>query len=429
MIGGNIILMNFSKLSFCASAPKAQFLSGTKLLQTICLFTVPFLADAAFAQAWIVSPSISLSQEYEDNYRLESDSPTDQVFTTVLTGSVEASRLTEIWDLRAFARYDALHYEGDDDDLADKHNQFAGIGSLYKTELGEWQLDGSYRRDTIQRTLDILIDPGEVVIDTGEDIDENLSRRQIRRERILIQPSWRRNLTELMEVELAYEFNDTSYDEPEEINIIDFTEHTAAAELFRDISPLTTVNATVDANFYRGDEDREFDNYSFLAGADHEFSELTRAGFALGFRFTSFDTPDENGDETGLVGRVYGERRAESSRVRAEYSRQLRPSGAGELLETDLVTLRLTQDLRPKLDLLLQGRFFRNRSDVEGSDNDRYYASFEPGLSYAFTQDLSVDVFYRYEWEDRDQVDDSATNHGAFISLNYVWPTLGEELR
>ncbi len=395
----------------------------------MCLVSVPFLADAAFAQAWIVSPSISLSQEYEDNYRLESDSPTDQVFTTVLSGSVEASRLTEIWDLRAFARYDALHYEGDDDDLADKHNQFAGIGSLYRTELGEWRLDGSYRRDTIQRTLDILIDPGEVIVDAGEDIDENLSRRQVRRERVLLQPSWRRTLTELTEAELSYEFNDTSYDAPPEVDIIDFTEHTVAAQMFRDISPVTTLNATIDANFYRGDEDREFDNYSFLAGADHEFSELTRAGFELGFRFTSFDTRDEDGDETGLVGRAYGERRTELSRVRVNYTRQLRPSGAGELLETDLVTLRLTQQLRPQLDFLLQGRFFRNRSDVEGSDNDRYYASFEPGLSYALTQDWSVDVFYRYEWEDRDSDDDSAENHVAFISLNYVWPTIGQELR
>jgi hypothetical protein len=419
--------MNCSKPSFCAS--KARFQSGAKFVNMMCLVTVPFLADAAFAQAWVVSPEISLSQEYEDNYRLESDSPTDQVFTTVLTGSVEASRLTEIWDLRAFARYDAIHYEGDDDDLADKHNQFVGLGSLYRTELGEWELDGSYRRDTIQRTLDILIDPIEVIVDPGEDIDDNISRRQVRRERILLQPSWRRNLTELTEAELSYVFNDTSYDTPPEINIIDFTEHTATAQLFRDISLVTTLNATVEGNFYRGDEDREFDNYALLVGADHEFSELMSAGFALGARFTSFDTPGEDGDETGLVGLAYGERRTESSRVRFEYSRQLRPSGGGELLETDLVTLRLDQDLRPQLDFLLRGRFFRNRSDVEGSNNDRYYASFEPGLRWALTQDLSVDVFYRYEWEDRDTEDDSAENHVAFISLNYVWPTIEQELR
>lgn len=395
----------------------------------MCLFTTPFLAETAFAQAWIVSPSISLTQEYEDNYGLADDSPTDQLFTTVLSGTVEGSRLTEIWDLRAFARYDAIHYEGDDEDLADKHNQFAGISSLYRTELGEWQLDGSYQRDTVQRTLDILVDPTEVVINPGVDIDDNLSRRQVRRERILIQPSWRRTLTELTEVELSYELNDTSYDEPPGVDLIDFTEHTVVAQLFRDISPVTTLNATVDTNFYRGDEDREFDNYSLLVGADHRFSELLSAGFALGMRFTSFDLPEEDGDETGFVSSLYGERRTELSQARVEYSRRLLPSGTGQLLETDLVTLRLNQQLQPNLSFLLQGRFFRTRSDAENSTADRYYASFEPGLSYALTPDWSVDVFYRYEWEDQDEADGSAKNHVAFISLNYVWPTIEQELR
>lgn len=420
--------MNSLKLSSCAS--KAPFSSGTKFVQVMCLFTAPLLADAAFAQAWVVSPSISLSQEYEDNFRLDTDSPNDQVFTTVLSGEVEASRLTEVLDLRAFARYDAIHYEGDDDDLADKHNQFAGLGSLYRTELGEWELDGSYRRDTVERTLNVLIDPGEVIIDPGEDIDENLSRRQVRRERILIQPAWRRSLTELTEVELAYEFNDTSYDEPEGINFTDFTEHTVTGQLFRDITQRTTLNGIVDVNFYRGDEDREFDNYALSGGIDHEFSELLQVGAELGVRFTSFETPDEeDGEETGFVGSVYGERNAESNSTRLEYRRQVLPSGAGELLETDLFTVRLNQELQPNLGFLLQGRFFRTRSDVEGSTNDRYYASIEPGLRWALTQDWSVDFFYRYEWEERDVDDDSADNHVAFISLNYVLPTIGQELR
>lgn len=386
-----------------------------------------FFADTVYAQAWVVTPSISLGQEYDDNFRLSTDSPTDQVYTTVLSGAVEVSRLTEIWQLRGFGQYDAIHYEGDDDDLADKHNQFAGFSSIYETQRGELALEGSYRRDSILRALNFDVDPGGVIVDPGDDIDVDLVQRQIRRERFIIGPAWRRNLTELTQLELSYEFQDTSYDDPEGLDLIDFSKHTVSAGLARELSPLTSITTTAAVDFYRGDEEREYDNYSFVGGVDREFTQTTRGGAGVGFRYTSFDTPDEDGDELGVVGFLYGERRTQLGRYFLRYEKQLLPSGAGELLDSDLVTARVNRELRPRLDFFLRGRFFRNRSELENSSADRYYFSIQPGLTWEFTRAWSLDASYRFDWEERDIDDDSANTHIVFVALNYSWPALGQE--
>lgn len=394
----------------------------------LCLLPLAvFFADTVHAQAWVVTPSISLGQEYDDNFRLSTDSPTEQVYTTVLSGAVEVSRLTEIWQLRAFGQYDAIHYEGDDDDLADKHNQFAGFSSIYETQRGELALEGSYRRDSILRTLNFDIDPGGVIIDPADDIDIDLVQRQVRRERFVIGPAWRRNLTELTELELAYEFQDTSYDDPEGLDLIDFYEHSGAVELTRQLTPLTSISTTVGADFYRGDEEREYDNYSLAGSAEHEFSQTTRGGAGVGIRYTSFDTPNEDGDEIGAIGFIFGERRTQLARYFLRYEKQLLPSGAGELIDSDIVTLRVNRELRPRLDFFLRGRFFRNRSELEGSTADRYYFSVQPGLTWEFTRAWSLDASYRFDWEERDVDDDSANTHILFVALNYIWPALGQE--
>lgn len=406
--------------------PCVVLLSRKTVAGSLILFALGFFAvlDEVSAAAWLITPSVRLDQQFDDNIRLSSEDE-DAVFGTEITGAVELSRLTDILEVRGRLELDYITYIGDDENLPDEDAQLIDLSSLYRTELGEWQFDGSYRRDTLLRTIGIDLELEDFVVAPGEDIDILVVERSIRRNRIFLEPAWRRDITERSAMELAYRFNYASHEDVEDVNINDFQQHQLTGELFYDLSERTRLNSALQARrFETSDGDREFDSYALLGGLDYAFSKITTAGIQLGVRQTSFETPDEDGDDTGFLARIYGNKRTLWGRFGATLERQLFPSTRGGLVQTDQLILRMNREITPRLNFSMGARLFSTETLQQGDRaNDRDFVSVEPRLSWNLTRWWLVGAAYRYRWEDRDVDSGTADSNAVFISLTYSRPT------
>jgi len=402
--------------------------AGRVVLPALCLITA---SGASFGQAWVIEPSVQLQGQYDDNIRLATESP-GTVFGTELSGEVGLSRLTEVAELRGFLRLEFVTYTGNDDNLRDEDNQFIGFSSLRRTELGQWSLDGFVVRDRTLGDVEVflspegvIIDPDTVIIDPDDDIDVGLVEVNVRRNRLTLNPAWQYSLTERTDIQLGYRFNTVFYEDEQEADLTDFTRHQVTGSVFHHLTPVDRVRADIEAIRYRApDEDREFDTYLLRAGIDRRFSETLRAGFSLGFRHTSFETPQEDGDESGYVVRVDGTQRTQFGQFNARLERNLSPSGSGEVVQSDQFDFRMTREISPRLGFSMRARFFQNKSLREGdSRNDRRYFLIEPELRWNWTRWLSIGASYRYRWQERDQDPDSVESNAVFVSLIYARPT------
>ena len=114
--------------------------------------------DAA-ADEWVIRPAAKLEQRYDDNYRLSISSP-DEVYTTRVAVESKLSRLTERAEADGLVRFDFIRYSGDTEELEDENNQLLHFSSLYRTsELNRLSIAGTYKRDTLLRTVEIIVDP------------------------------------------------------------------------------------------------------------------------------------------------------------------------------------------------------------------------------------------------------------------------------
>jgi opacity protein-like surface antigen len=370
----------------------------------------------AFSQAWTITPQVGVAQGYDDNLRL-SRLVSSKVFTTTVPVGVEALRETERLRFLARARYDFINYWGDDaSSLKDRDNQLLEVDSRYKTELTRFRLNAGYLRDTLLRTAQENIGSG-----APGDIDVDLVPVNLRRNRLIINPAWDRNLTARAGVGLNYRFNDTTHDEQQGISLVDFNNHLIFGDFFYDLSERSRASLDLGAQIYRGEGGRDFESYALLAGLDHRLTETIEVGGAAGIRFTSFDTPVSDGDDTGFVGNLYGEGVASWGRFEGIFERRLRPSSSGELLDTRQLSLRFERDLLAELELRLRGRLFRTTS-LDSNERDRDYFAIEPGVSWQLTQTVSLGAFYSYRWQKRDDEDDSVDSNAFFVALRYEQP-------
>lgn len=378
--------------------------------------------NTAYAQTWEILPSLQLQMEYNNNFDLTPDAPIEG-FASEIIGSLDISRLTEIWQFRGFGEVDATQYSSDE--LDNTTNYFFGFASRYNPERSDWRLDGSYKRDTLFRTLDRIVTTQGVTPGQGEDVDVLLPQpeeRQVTRELRTIKPTFGAQLSERSRIQLSYNLNDVAYSETQGTDLSDYRNHRLTLQNSYSLTERDALVTIAGANLYRASGvDRKYDSYGLLAGVDHRFSEQSRGGFRVGIQHTSFETPNENGDESGFLGSIFGSRKTEDTVFDATLERNLYPSGSGGMVQTDQILLRMNKELSPRLAFLLTARAFRTESvGTRNNQNDRNYLSFEPALNWALTESWSVQASYNYVRQKEQGDPEAADSNAVFVSLNYA---------
>ena len=110
--------MNSSLKKICAKKRQKSLIKYF----VVSMYLVAFLSNSANAAVWLYDPTVTLSQSYNDNYDLATESSNEnEVSTSKLSGELAIKGKSERLDVKAILGIDAINYSGDDDNLNDKN--------------------------------------------------------------------------------------------------------------------------------------------------------------------------------------------------------------------------------------------------------------------------------------------------------------------
>jgi hypothetical protein len=396
------------------------------IAKSICL--VVLLSSSASAAVWLFDPKVTLSQEYNDNYRLSTNSSNeDEVSTTILSGNLALKGKSERLNVRAILGLDAINYSGDDDSLDDRNNQSVRLTSEYRaTERNKFSLRGKILRDSILRTtrLNFLQNPDDTPFDPDEDVDVDLVRDNIRRTRFDISPGWDYLLNETTTLGLKYTYKDNSYSGDSSRSLTEFDSQAIKASISRQLTEKDRLTGSISETYYRPDEvgpDRDVDTLEARLGWVHKFSESFEMDLTIGGRDSDFENSQKSSD-SGFVGNIGATKRTGLTTYRVNIQRRENPSSSGNVVEVDEINVDINRAITEKLTFSFNGRFFDTETtDDSNSGSNREYISLEPALSWRFLQSWVAGAGYRYTEEDLD-IGGSGDSNSAYVSISWSPP-------
>lgn len=404
------------------------------------IFIFVFSDTASSAVVWLVDPSVTVEHEYDDNFFLSSDSSNeDQVQTTTLTGELAFRGKSDRLDMETLLRLDKVNYNGDDDRLNDRDNQFLGISSKYAVNnRNTASLNARVNRDTLVRTNTValspegFVNPDDIGIVDSDDVDINLVDVNVRRTRFSVNPRWSHSFSDRSMGTLGYEYNDVSYSDDSETGLTEFDRQLVRGGYRYRLSEKNLLTAGISAGFFRPDNNAnnvnatDSDTYEARAGVVHQYSETLQLDFSLGGRYTEFDSTPTRGssDSSGLVGNIGATKSTGLTTYRVNLERSVRPSSTGNEVETDRLTLDVRRAISETLNFNLRANAFETENIGSNSSNSgRDYLSLEPELSWQFLRSWNASLGYRYRYRDiDDDINGSGDSNSAFINFSYLPP-------
>jgi hypothetical protein len=376
---------------------------------------------AVRAATWQTEPFLRLGGGADDNVDLSVDS-IGTVYSGNAAAGVTLSRVTETVDVNAAATVGYTDYFGNDEAPEDRDFQLLQLGSGYRQERSLWRFDGSYLRDAtfvdVQQPLDVGTDP-------GSNIDEGLTETNVRRQRLLLSPSFEHSFTQRLSGNLEYSGTSLNYDKKEGVNLQDTWTHDLLAGMSYQFSNRDRYGLAAGSTIFRSDDTTEdLDIYSLSLTGERRLTELSRLTFSAGARRTEpqGDTAGRKSD-TGFLGSFLARTRGENWNGALSLERKLRPSGDGTLKETDQILLRASRDLSPRLAASIVGRAYETRVPGDSEAGEEQYADVAPTLSWRLTNAWSLRGTYRYRWIDRALEQESADSNAVFLTLQYAPPS------
>ncbi len=367
------------------------------------------LASGAQADLWYVEPHAKLRVFYDDNVQLSIQRP-KRSSGVLATAGVESGRRTENSEIGLIAAVRSTQYanasELDETDVA------LGLTSAYQMGRSRFGLDGEINYDS---TL------------TSEVLTSGLVQTNKRRQRIRLTPSWAYMLSPLMQVKTSLNYQKISYEDVDFIPLFDYSFATAQMTLIYALSERTQVFSR--ASYYRYDAeqiDTQSLNYSMELGAGHLLTErLSMSAFA-GLRSTEAESPAlagiiEKNNNVGPIFRVELTQTYERGRIRMSADRSLVPSGSGTLLDTTSLGVSADYRFNERWNFIIRANGYRNRMpDGESSNYNRDYALLSPAIRHHLTQSLSLDLGYRYRWQEYENSTSDASSNELYLSLQYT---------
>ena len=378
------------------------------------LVGVSFWPCASDAGQWYDEPRVSLQLGYDDNVRFVERNE-ESSFSQKLSATTALGYRTEVTDVKAKVRADLKYYSQESD--LDTDDQYLDLIAKHRSGLNIFGFDGQFIRDT-SRTSE-LETTGRV-------------RKSKRRHSTLLAPSWTRTLDERNSLQLGYTFNRVLYDDSDETGLLDYYSHSAAGSLFHDLGELTRLSATLTYTHYKvQDTSSKANDYGFMVGAVHAFSETVDASVAAGARATTSEARNNFGNRLsdtnyGFLLNASLEKRFERTVLTGRAKRELRPTGSGRLIDSRSVGVDLRHRLSERLTFLLDTVVFRNETNNNSfnrlDDEERTFVDIRPKLRWQLTRWWDIVGSYRYRYQKYDDRNDSAKSNAFFINLTYQWP-------
>lgn len=377
------------------------------------LFGVWSISTIALGGTWFFQPTEArLGTSFEQNANLTREDPIDALGYEVeaqARGGYFGQRFQIFGRLGAFVE----RYPGNEE--LDSENLFMGLRSAFSaTELDQLGLDVLFTRDTSR--FSELTTTGNII--------GNVPRNEIR-----ISPRWQRRLTERSSIGVEYQYTKTSFSQ-DSSDLVDSEQQDIGASYSYQVSERLTLGAQFGATSFDPDNDESFTGYDLWSGMDYAFSETLRGKLAIGWGQVDSDTGvGAEQTSTTTAGALYGfslTKIDERSRFSLSVSRNAVPTGSGEPLVQENVSLGYGYQVSPRLGVAIPISVFRNQTlDIGSADRDdetRIYFTMEPQLTWRVAERLLLNLAYRYQYEYLDTRGTSTEGNSVFLSLSYSWP-------
>lgn len=395
-----------------------------------CMFLAFLFQETCEAAEWSATPSMQLREDYDSNVLLTTQ-PHSGERSTWATPKLDFGVASDIWQVGGEASYTRRRFPGDSSLNSDAQN--LSLGSSYRTEREIWQLSASSSKVS-------YLAEGTITSNTGV-FTQNISS-----DTNTISPSWTWLMTELTQLQLTYSQSDVSFVNGQSSGLFNYRSSVGSANLSYPLDNHTQIFLTSAYSIFRVPTTTfESKTSSYQVGATRTFSETTKATFAVGGR----NTLSEQNEPTCLL--FFGpsclvpgpqitvssrssssifnaslDKQFETVHVTAAASRSYEPSGTGQELRTDYVSLSFSKPFTEKLSGNLAVVGYKINSDV-GSFATLYDSrvyQVQPGLSWPWATGWELDMSYSYTHLQRISETAPATRNAAYLTLTYKWPKM-----
>jgi hypothetical protein len=235
-------------------------------------------------------------------------------------------------------------------------------------------------------------------------------------------------VTDRLSLNMEYQFTKATYQNAFQFLLFDYETNMGSAGFDYRLTERDVFNVTgYYLSFSAPVNNLESHYYGLQAGVTHLFSDTLKAVASFGFRnIESTETrfgADITSSDFVWVANSRVEKRFERGEASLGYVREIYPSGVGFLVQTDHLSTSLRYDIAPTLWASFGTDVYWISSTVAGANipNSRLLY-LEPKLHYRWTEWWTVELSYRHGRVDVDQVDDTATQNAAYLSVTYSLP-------
>ena len=364
------------------------------------------------AAQWYSESSARARSVFDNNIRLTSKDH-NAVVGMELTGTIKAGRRTEATDVNFNGEAGLKKYSGEDN--LDTNDLDLGVDATHRTERDQFTFNAAVKLDS---TL------------TSEIQSSGLMQSRKRRIQKNFALFWTRSLSERTSLKLGYSHIDTEYKNAKYTGLSNYTYQVIEAMLTHALNQKMRISLVLSPSLYKGSNVIKIKtrDLGFKVHINYDFTETFSAGGGVGVRYSNTEHKstlvDYENNDSGFILNANIKRTFEQMIVDGLFSRNVRPSGSGDLLLTDILSAKVNYEVGPRLNLILASAVYRNSStDEDDESRDRIYFTFQPQVRWKMTRRWLVEGSYRYRYQRYESSGLRADSNAIFLSVKYVWPS------
>lgn len=371
-----------------------------------------------------------MGAEYQEN-RLLTLQAHDPVWGYWVAPRMELGVRSETWDMRTDLGGRRARYE---QEAFDYDSFYANVSAGIHTERASWRIEARHAQDTLI---------------TGEQVDADTGLPAFERERRTetVAPAWSYSASPTTLLQLSYQTSHVTYGDGAPTSLYDYRQQATQAGVSYDWDARTRLSLNAAGSWFDVPANNfESRTLSMSAAISHRLSQVWKLGLSAGTRETKtggrvcaeteivfaeqlrlecrrFD--DVAQTDHGLVFGLDVERSFRRSRLSADITREVTPSGSGTEIENDTASMTLDHDLRPsRLWIGLTTAATRRRA-VSGDPTavDRNHYRVEPRFRWRLARNFDLDAGYRYERQRFERDTEAATNNSVYFTMTYRLPS------
>ena len=379
-----------------------------KKIISIVITVLAGSASISQAAEWSLTSTLNPSTSYDDNVFLSEDEQSSMHYA--MTPSLTASRTVENMTMSVSAGYQIDRYSSLSSDN-DTENPFVRFNSSYNTVRSQYGLSANYTEATSRSTA---------AEDTGDFSTQSINRTRA------ISPSYSYQWTERDTLSLNGLYQErlsstTSFSDTETKTFTAGWQHQFSERLSAGLNG-TFSNYKSDGLTLSTDDD----NYNLSTSFNYAWSELWSFTGNVGARKlnserTSMATGITDSDNsTGSTLGFSAIRTDDVNTYTFDLSRDLSPSGTGDVNESDSISASWSRPISERLTANVRASYQETTSALDDASEKRENINFSPSLSWQLERNLRLNFSYNYRKQTQDS-GSSADSNAVSVTLNYNW--------